>query len=88
MKEEKRGNMGIAVVALLINIFLCPGLGSLIGGRIGTGVIQIILNIIGWALTVLGAITFGLTLFVAVPILIFVWIWALITGISLINKAR
>jgi len=61
------------VVAIVINIFF-PGAGTLILGKIGTGITQIIL-------TVLSAVfvATGLLSIVGIPLGMGVWIWALVS---------
>lgn len=78
-KKDKKSEMGRAIAGCLINVLVFPGLGSIIGGRVGTGVIQMILILIGiitvWFL-------------IGLPILLIAWIWALITGIDMIQDAE
>ena len=64
------------VVALVANL-LIPGVGTLIVGKTGSGVIQLLLLTIGWILTftVIGAI-------VGVPLIIGVWIWGLVSVVK------
>ena len=76
---RKQKNIVLAVVALILNLLL-PGLGSLIGGRIKTGIMQLILIVIGLVLLLFLPILPGIILLIA-------WIWALVTGIVLIKKA-
>ena len=78
MKSKKQSKT-LAIVALLINILLIPGLGSIIGGRVSTGVVQLILVIVGIALSFI---------LIGIPLLIAAWIWALITGIQLVNESE
>ncbi|MEK6878020.1 MAG: hypothetical protein AABY22_00350 [Nanoarchaeota archaeon] len=78
-KGKKKVSQGLAIVALLLNILILPGLGSLIGGRTRTGIIQLILVVVSIPL---------LFILVGIPLLIAVWIWALITGIQIIKGAR
>lgn len=68
---------GIAVVALLLNIFLWPGLGSIIAGR-SEGWGQGFLFLFGIPLTLL---------LIGIPMLIGAWIWGIVTGVDLINEA-
>lgn len=60
-------------VAIIINIFF-PGVGTLIIGKIGIGITQIILTIIGGAMAATGILSI-----VGIPLAIGVWIWALIS---------
>lgn len=61
------------VLALFANLIF-PGVGTLIVGKVGSGVIQLILFIIGLILTFtfIGAI-------LGVPLCIGVWIWGLVS---------
>lgn len=61
------------IVALIANLIF-PGVGTLIVGKVGSGVIQLVLYIVGLILTFtfIGAI-------VGVPICIGVWIWGLVS---------
>lgn len=61
------------VIAIIINIFF-PGVGTLIVGKIGTGVIQLVLSIIAAVM-----IATGLLSIVGIPLAIGVWIWALVS---------
>ena len=77
-KKEKIG-MGRAIVALCINIFLLPGLGSIIGGKKKDGVNQLILFIVG-----IPAMMF----LIGFPMIIAAWIWGIVTGAFLIADAQ
>ena len=85
MKKNKikKPSQGIAILSLILNILILPGLGSLIGGRIGSGIVQLIFSLIGLVLTLtlIGAI-------IGIPLMIAMWIWALITGIQLIKETE
>jgi len=61
------------IIAIIINIFF-PGVGTLIVGKIGTGVIQIILTIIAAFLSFTGFLSI-----IGIPLGIGVWIWALVS---------
>jgi len=68
---------GIAIVALILNILIWPGLGSLVAGRQ-----------VGWAQGFL--FLFGIPLsiiLIGIPMLIGAWIWALMTGIQLVQAS-
>jgi TM2 domain-containing membrane protein YozV len=60
-------------LAIIINIFF-PGIGTLIVGKVGQGIAQILLYMLGVVLnfTVVGLI-------IGVPLCIAVWIWALVS---------
>jgi TM2 domain-containing membrane protein YozV len=63
-------------VAVIVNVFF-PGIGTLIVGKVGQGIAQILLYILGvvLAFTVVGAI-------IGIPLCIAVWIWALVSAAS------
>jgi TM2 domain-containing membrane protein YozV len=69
----------LAIVCLLLNILIIPGLGSLIGKRTKAGIWQIVLFVIGIPLC-----------FVIIGFFVILasWIWSLITGIDIIKKAK
>ncbi len=78
-KTEKTKNLGLKTVGLIINIIILPGLGTLIGGgkrRTTAGTWQLILAIVGWALTffisVLGSA-------IGLPLIFIAWIWSIIS---------
>lgn len=79
MAKNRKPSQGIAIAALLLNILILPGLGSIVGGRTSTGVTQIILAIISIPL---------IFIVIGIPLLIAVWIWALVTGIQIIKEAE
>ena len=60
--------------AIILNFFF-PGVGSLVIGKVGAGVTQLLLFIFGWLLilTLIGALIGGPMVFVA-------WVWSLITA--------
>ncbi|HIH15271.1 MAG TPA: hypothetical protein HA294_01070 [Nanoarchaeota archaeon] len=58
---------------------MIPGLGTIIAGRKSEGLFQLILLIIGIALSFF---------LIGIPIVILVWIWGLVTGIQLIKEAE
>lgn len=70
---------GTALAALLVNTLCLPGLGSIIGGRSSAGIGQLLLFLIGIPLTLL---------VVGAPMILSAWIWALITGIDIMNQAK
>jgi hypothetical protein len=77
--STKGNTMGLAIVALILNILILPGLGTLIAGKIRTGVWQLVLAIVGFILSFI---------LIGIPILIAAWIWGLVTGIMLIKEAK
>jgi TM2 domain-containing membrane protein YozV len=76
--EKKKPTQGIAIAALLLNILVLPGLGTIIGGRTKHGVIQLVLFIIGIPLAFV---------IVGIPLMIAMWIWALVSAIQILKEA-
>ena len=87
--QESRGiSMGLAIIALILNVFFVPGLGTLIAGKSRTGIWQV-------ALLLTGAIFFSIAyiyemsiFYVGSLLMITAWIWGLIIGVQLIQEAR
>jgi TM2 domain-containing membrane protein YozV len=82
-KKESRKTRGVsramAVLALILNLIILPGLGSLIAGKTKEGIWQMIISIVGIALSFV---------LIGMPIVLVAWIWGLITGIQLIQNSR
>ncbi|MBU0760915.1 MAG: hypothetical protein KJ600_02485 [Nanoarchaeota archaeon] len=78
--KKKKVSLTLAVTALILNLFTF-GIGSMVGGKIRAGVWQVVLFILGAVLALLVANWFSTISFVA-------WIWAIITGVQLIQEAR
>jgi len=76
---RKQKSIGLAIVALILNLLL-PGIGSLIGGRIKIGIMQLILIIISLVLSLFYTWISLLIWFIA-------WIWAIVTGVILVKRA-
>lgn len=60
--------------AIIVNFFF-PGIGSLIIGKTGAGVTQLILYVVGvfFTFTIIGAI-------IGIPMVLAAWIWGLVTA--------
>ena len=71
---------GTAICVLLLNLFILPGLGSLIGRRTKEGAAQVILVAV--------SIPLMFIYFMGVPLLIGAWIWGLVTGIKMIKNSK
>ncbi len=81
VKEEvkKQGiSQTLAIVCLILNIVILPGLGSLIGGKTKAGIWQIVLCILGIPLSII---------IIGIPMIIASWIWGIVTGVDLIKKS-
>ncbi|MEN9625881.1 MAG: hypothetical protein RL557_209 [archaeon] len=77
--NSKNNKKNIAILALLLNLIVFPGIGSIVGGKTKEGVIQLILAAVGLALIII---------LIGIPIFLAVWIWGIITGINLIKRAK
>ena len=77
--EAPKPTVGQAVASVFLNALVCPGVGSMVGGRTGTGVAQMTLFALGlpMALFVVG-----------IPMMIVAWIWGMVTGAQLLRDAR
>jgi hypothetical protein len=91
MKKKREVSELLAIVSLLINLLLMPGLGSIIGGKTKEGISQLAILIGG----VIFGIIFIVSLILIIPGIIMVftmpliaWIWGIITGINLIKESR
>lgn len=77
--DSKRPSSGQAVASMFLNALVCPGVGSLVGGKTGTGLAQLSLFLVGLPLAV---ITIGL------PLMLAAWVWGIATGAQLIAESR
>ncbi len=88
-------SMAVAVIALLINILLIPGLGTIVGGRMKQGLVQLLLLWLGGII-----VTFlGFFLVIASPMAGLVvamlgsimvlsgWVWAIVSGVLIVRDA-
>lgn len=74
-------SQGVAIVGLVLNIIVWPGLGSLIASR-AVGWAQGFLFLLGLALTLtlIGAI-------LGIPLMLAMWIWGIVTGAQLLKAS-
>ncbi len=77
--EPRRIGSGQAVASMFLNAMVCPGVGSLIGGKTGTGLAQLSLFLVGLPLAVIA---------VGLPLILGAWVWGIATGAQLIAEAR
>lgn len=77
--QPRRVGSGQAVASMFLNAMVCPGVGSLVGGKTGTGLAQLSLFLIGLPLAVIA---------VGVPLVVGAWVWGIATGAQLIAEAR
>lgn len=78
---RKQKSKALPIVGLVLNILVLPGLGTTINSKFASGIIQMVMSILGFllTLTVIGAI-------IGIPLMIAAWIWALISGIKLVSE--
>lgn len=72
-KKEKVSKV-MAIIGLLINVLIFPGIGTLLSGKARTGIYQIALFVLGWILALTIADGLGVIAFAA-------WIWGLASGV-------
>jgi hypothetical protein len=77
--QPRRVGSGQAVASMFLNAMVCPGVGSLVGGKTGTGLAQLSLFLFGLPLAVIA---------VGVPLVVGAWVWGIATGAQLIAEAR
>ena len=87
----EKNSTALAVVCLVINILILPGLGSLIGGKTKEGVWQLLLTVGGVVLgllltiTIIGAVI-GIPILVICPLI--AWVWGIFTGAKIIKETQ
>ena len=64
---------------MFLNALVCPGVGSLVGGKTRSGIAQLALFLIGLPMAVIS---------VGVPLMIAAWVWGIVTGAQLIAEAK
>lgn len=69
---------GTAVTALVLNVML-PGVGSLVAGRVGIGIGQLILWLVGLPLCLV---------VIGFPMVLAAWIWSLVSGIQILEDSK
>lgn len=70
---------GQAAVSMFLNALVCPGLGSLTGGKTAVGAAQLSMFLIGLPLAVIA---------VGLPIMLAAWTWGIFTGAQLMAEAK
>lgn len=80
----------MSILALILNIVILPGLGSIVGGKTVNGVWQIILYLsgllIGLCLLFNSFSSLGIFFLIVLPLT--GWVWGIVTGISLVRRAH
>ncbi len=77
--NQKTNSEALAIVCLILNILVLPGLGSLIGKKTSAGVWQIIIFILGIPLAFV---------LIGIPMIIAAWIWGIITGVRIVQESH
>lgn len=72
-EKKKKDTKTMAILGLILNLIILPGLGTIVGGETKKGVWQLVLFLIGIPLTFI---------IIGIPLMIGVWIWALVTSIQ------
>ena len=92
---DEQPGVVISVIALLVNVFVFPGVGTWIGGRAMEGFWQFLLTIVG-VLVVVGMMMFKVesNTVLAIGVVVSVlgatigWIWGACSGIDMIRNAE
>ncbi|HLD10446.1 MAG TPA: hypothetical protein VJB89_00020 [Candidatus Nanoarchaeia archaeon] len=81
IKQVKSKRLTWAIVGLVINAAFLPGLGSLIIGKTKTGLLQLLLVILGvvLCLTIVGIV-------IGIPLLVGTWVWGIVTCVKVIQN--
>lgn len=69
-------------IAVITNFFI-PGLGSLVIGKVVSGLLQLLLSAIGWFLTY--TVIFAI---IGLPLVALAWIWAMISAATYQEPVR
>jgi TM2 domain-containing membrane protein YozV len=69
-------------LAIIINIFF-PGIGTLIVGKIGEGVAQLILFIVGVILSATVILSF-----IGIPLILAMWVWSIVSAATSRPKSQ
>ena len=89
--KENKISEALAIVCLILNIIILPGLGTLIAGKTKEGIWQIVLVFGGFILgllftiTIIGAII-GIPLMFGAPLA--GWIWGIVSGVDIIKNSE
>ncbi len=78
-KSKKKVSENVAILCLLLNILILPGLGSLIGYKKEEGIWQLVLVLLGLPLALI---------LIGIPMIIGAWIWGIVTGVEIIREAE
>lgn len=68
-----------ATASMFLNAMVCPGVGSLVGGKTRAGIAQLSLFLVGIPLVVVA---------IGLPLIVASWTWGVATGAQLIAEAQ
>jgi hypothetical protein len=103
VKKDKRLSRGMAIAALALNILTIPGIGTIVGGKLKRGILQIsiaIISLLTWIVCLITLVTLPIAERNNVPILLTIltliscavmisnWIWGVFIGIKLIKNSN
>ena len=77
-KTTKSDKQTRAIIGLIVNVLVFPGVGTIIGGDTRTGVWQLVAFIVSIPLVLV---------LIGIPLMLAVWVWALISSIKQIQSA-
>ncbi len=87
-RRSRDVSMGLAIIALILNVIFVPGLGTLIAGKSRTGIWQVALLLVGAIFFSIAYIYEASVFYVGSLLMIAAWMWGLITGVQLIQEAK
>jgi TM2 domain-containing membrane protein YozV len=77
-RQRHHKNETLAIVGLILNILIWPGLGTIVGGQTKKGLIQGFLFLISIPL---------MFVLVGIPLAVGVWVWAVVSSVQQIREA-
>lgn len=77
-RKIKKISEARAILCLILNTLILPGLGSLIGRRKKEGAWQLTIFLLGIPL---------ILVLIGIPMVIGAWIWGIVTGVDLLEEA-
>ncbi len=93
---KSKPSMAVAIIALFVNLFIpvIAGLGTIIGGRIKHGIIQllviwlgVLVTFIGFFVAVASPMTGVLVAMLGSLMVLAGWVWAIISGVLIVREA-
>ncbi len=91
----RRPSMAVAVIALLLNVLLIPGLGTILGGRMKHGLFQllvlwlggIVVTFIGFFMAMASPMAGIVVAMLGSLMVLAGWVWAIISGVLIVRDA-